>query len=203
MLNTFHDETDSDFKIQRTAFISQGAYGIVYKGIQNISGRTVAIKQIPFSNTSTPEGGIPCNIIREISLLRELHHPNVVELLDIIQGIITASGNTKNDDDDSNNGRSQITSGLYLIFEYVAHDLKTFIDKYQTSNEISERVGLPVPIVRSFLRQILAGVGYCHTLRILHRDLKPHNVSSLFIEFFLCVFIFPQLFYNLLAFDFG
>mmetsp|Transcript_15568 Transcript_15568/g.17273 ORF Transcript_15568/g.17273 Transcript_15568/m.17273 type:complete len:338 (-) Transcript_15568:325-1338(-) len=176
MLNTFHDETDSDFKIQRTAFISQGAYGIVYKGIQNISGRTVAIKQIPFSNTSTPEGGIPCNIIREISLLRELHHPNVVELLDIIQGIITASGNTKNDDDDSNNGRSQITSGLYLIFEYVAHDLKTFIDKYQTSNEISERVGLPVPIVRSFLRQILAGVGYCHTLRILHRDLKPHNL---------------------------
>jgi len=139
--------------------IGQGAYGIVYKGIQTQSGDTVAIKRIPFAD-STPEGGVPCNVIREISLLRELDHPNVVQLLDIIQ----AQGNSSN------------AAGLYLVFEYVAHDLKTFMDKYQTSDDISERVGLPVPMVRSFLRQILAGVGFCHTYRVLHRDLKPHNL---------------------------
>ena len=63
----------------RTAMIGQGAYGIVYKGKKEDTGDIVAIKRIPFSD-STPEGGVPCNVIREISLLRELDHPNVVSL---------------------------------------------------------------------------------------------------------------------------
>ena len=67
--------------------------------------------------------------------------------------------------------------GLYLVFEFVAHDLKTFMDQRQRSDDIRERIGLPKPMVRSFMRQILNGVGYCHTHRVLHRDLKPHNVS--------------------------
>ena len=141
----------------RTALIGQGAYGIVYKGIQQTTGDVVAIKRIPFAD-STPEGGVPCNVIREISLLRELDHPNVVRLLDIIQ--------------------ANQPNGLYLVFEYVAHDLKTFMDQHQTSDDISERVGLPIPTVQSFMRQILAGVGFCHTYRVLHRDLKPHNVRT-------------------------
>lgn len=136
--------------------IGQGAYGIVYKGRKDDTNEVVAIKRIPFAD-STPEGGVPCNVIREISLLRELDHPNVVKLFDIIQA---GSG------------------GLYLIFEYVAHDLKTYMDHHQKKEEGSERVGLPLATTRSFLRQIISGVGNCHVYRILHRDLKPHNVSD-------------------------
>jgi cyclin-dependent kinase len=58
----------------------------------------------------------------------------------------------------------------------VKFHLKSYMDQTQTSDDISERVGLPVPTVRSFLRQIIAGVECCHTYRILHRDLKPHNL---------------------------
>ena len=123
--------------------------------MRSTSGEQVAIKRITFSDP-TPEGGVPCNVIREISLLRELDHPNVVRLLDVIQAQ---------------------PGGLYLVFEYVAHDLKTFMDAQQRSDDPNERVGLPPAMVRSFLKQILAGVGFCHTYRILHRDLKPHNVS--------------------------
>jgi serine/threonine protein kinase len=52
-------------------------YEKVYKGRKEDTGDIVAIKRIPFAD-STPEGGVPCNVIREISLLRELDHPNVV-----------------------------------------------------------------------------------------------------------------------------
>ena len=114
-----------------------------------------AIKRIPFAE-ATPEGGVPCNVIREISLLRELDHPNVVRLLDV----------------------NQAQPGeLYLVFEYVAFDLKTYMDQQQTSTAVSERVGLRPSVVKNFMRQILQGVGFCHTYRVLHRDLKPHNVS--------------------------
>jgi negative regulator of PHO system len=139
-----------------TDLIGQGAYGTVYRGTQRSTNRTVAIKRIPYAD-STPEGGVPCNVIREISLLRELTHDNVVQLLDVIQAT---------------------PGGLYLVFEFVAHDLKTYMDQRQRSDDIRERIGLPKPTVRSFMRQILNGVGYCHTHRVLHRDLKPHNVSS-------------------------
>ena len=157
---------------ERTDRIGQGAYGIVYRGIQRSTNITVAIKRIPFADAA-PEGGVPCNVIREISLLRELDHPNVVRLLDV----------------------NQARPGeLYLVFEFVAHDLKTFLDKSQPTplptppgagdngtgmnmnNPRMTRQGLSPQICKSFLRQILEGVGYCHTYRILHRDLKPHNL---------------------------
>lgn len=138
----------------RTDLIGQGAYGTVYRGTQRSTNRTVAIKRIPYAD-STPEGGVPCNVIREISLLRELTHTNVVQLLDVIQAT---------------------PGGLYLVFEYVAHDLKTFMDQRQRSEDIRERIGLEKHMVRNFMRQILNGVGYCHTHRVLHRDLKPHNL---------------------------
>mmetsp|Transcript_14324 Transcript_14324/g.16247 ORF Transcript_14324/g.16247 Transcript_14324/m.16247 type:complete len:450 (+) Transcript_14324:193-1542(+) len=159
--NTLNDSDNIDMDDQptldgysRTNRIGQGAYGIVYKGIQRSTGSTVAIKRIPFAD-ATPEGGVPCNVIREISLLRELEHPNVVRLLDV----------------------NQAQQGeLYLVFEFVAHDLKTYLDRHQTSNDVSKRHGLPVDTVRSFMKQIMDGVGHCHTFRILHRDLKPHNL---------------------------
>jgi cyclin-dependent kinase len=115
-------------------------------------------------------------VIREISLLRELDHPNVVRLIDVMQAQ---------------------PGELYLIMEYVEHDLKNYMDAHQTdtrqispssssSNDTDPtqhqpqplRRGLPFATIKNFMRQILDGVCFCHTYRVLHRDLKPHNVRT-------------------------
>jgi len=55
--------------------IGEGVYGIVYKGFDRESKKTVAIKQIKFQNETE---GIPYTALREITILRNLNHPNIV-----------------------------------------------------------------------------------------------------------------------------
>ncbi|XP_066991470.1 cyclin-dependent kinase 2 isoform X2 [Anabrus simplex] len=90
--------------------------------------------------------GVPSTAIREISLLKELNHPNVVRLLDVVHS----------------------DKKLHLVFEFLVQDLKKFLDT--TMNELSEM------LVKSYLHQLLNGISYCHAHRVLHRDLKPQNL---------------------------
>ncbi|XP_021923664.1 cyclin-dependent kinase 2-like isoform X2 [Zootermopsis nevadensis] len=90
--------------------------------------------------------GVPSTAIREISLLKELDHPNVVRLLDVVQA-----------------GKK-----LYLVFEFLMQDLKKYLD--------SQPEMLPQSLVKSYLYQLLKGIAYCHVHRVLHRDLKPQNL---------------------------
>jgi cyclin-dependent kinase 2 len=50
--------------------------------------------------------GVPSTAIREISLLKELNHPNIVRLLDVVHA----------------------STKLYLVFEFVMQDLKKYLD---------------------------------------------------------------------------
>ena len=68
-------------KYQKIEKLGEGTYGIVYKAQNRDSGDIVALKRIRLDNE---EEGVPCTAIREISLLKELKHPNIVRLLDVI-----------------------------------------------------------------------------------------------------------------------
>ena len=57
---------------------------------------------------------------------------------------------------------------LTLVFEFLDQDLKKYLDVCDS--------GLDLPILKSFLYQLLTGVAYCHHHRVLHRDLKPPNL---------------------------
>ena len=57
---------------------------------------------------------------------------------------------------------------LTLVFEFLDQDLKKYLDVCDS--------GLDIPILKSFLYQLLTGVAYCHHHRVLHRDLKPPNL---------------------------
>uniref|UniRef100_A0A4W3JT71 Cyclin-dependent kinase 2 n=1 Tax=Callorhinchus milii TaxID=7868 RepID=A0A4W3JT71_CALMI len=58
---------------------------------------------------------------------------------------------------------------LYLVFEFLHQDLKKFMD-------VSSVGGIPLPLVKSYLYQLLQGLAFCHSHRVLHRDLKPQNL---------------------------
>jgi len=131
--------------------IGEGTYGVVYKAIDKVTGAVVALKKI---RLDVETEGVPSTAIREISLLKELDHPNIVRLMDVVHS----------------------EKRLYLVFEFLNQDLKRYMD--------SQPQGLPLPIAKSYLKQLLQGISYCHSHRILHRDLKPQN---LLIDAFGCI----------------
>ncbi|KAG0051433.1 Cyclin-dependent kinase 3 [Gryganskiella cystojenkinii] len=134
-------------RFQRMEKIGEGTYGVVYKATEKSTERVVALKKIRLENE---DEGVPSTAIREISLLKELRHDHVVELIDIIHE----------------------KSKLYLVFEYLTSDLR----KYMESNPATTGRGLPHDQVQAYLYQLIKGVEFCHSRRILHRDLKPQNL---------------------------
>ncbi|CRK90881.1 CLUMA_CG004571, isoform A [Clunio marinus] len=130
---------------QKIEKIGEGTYGVVYKGRNKKTGNTVAMKKI---RLESEDEGIPSTAIREISLLKELKHPNIVTLEDVVME----------------------DNRLYLIFEFLTMDLKKYMDSLP-----SEKMMDP-ELVRSYLFQITAAMLFCHRRRVLHRDLKPQNL---------------------------
>lgn len=130
-------------KYEKLDRIGEGAYGIVYKAKDTQTGDVVALKRICLDSD---EEGVPCTAIREISLLKELRHVNIVRLLDVVHS----------------------ERKLTLVFEYLDQDLKKYRDLHEND--------LDAKTVQHFLRQLLTGIEYCHARSVLHRDLKPHNL---------------------------
>ncbi|CAL8082155.1 unnamed protein product [Orchesella dallaii] len=139
---------------QAVKAIGSGAYGTVYKA-NDISqpGKFVALKKI---RIPIDENGIPISILREVALVRQLdrfEHPNIVRFLDVCH-------------------RSELGSEqhlqLCLVFEFVEMDLAKYIRRYPG--------GLPSTKVKDIVFQVLCGVDFLHSQRIVHMDLKPPNL---------------------------
>lgn len=58
---------------------------------------------------------------------------------------------------------------IYLVFDFYEVDLRKYMDTLK-------RPGLTAKHIKSFMHQLLRGLHYCHSHRILHRDLKPQNL---------------------------
>jgi cyclin-dependent kinase len=141
-----------------------GTYGVVYKARDLAhGGRIVALKKI---RLEAEDEGVPSTAIREISLLKEMNDPNIVRLFNIVH----ADGHK-----------------LYLVFEFLDLDLKKYIEALPQSeggrgkalpegSESMQGLGLGKNMVKKFMAQLVEGVRYCHSHRVLHRDLKPQNL---------------------------
>eukprot|EP00051_Salpingoeca_urceolata_P019479 m.285169 g.285169 ORF g.285169 m.285169 type:complete len:408 (-) comp19430_c6_seq10:106-1329(-) len=134
-------------KYKKLEKVGEGTYGVVYKAeVQHgpDKGKIVALKKI---RLEAEDEGVPSTAIREISVLKELKHKNIVQLLEVVHS----------------------QDRLYLVFEYLDQDLRRHMDTLRPNP-------LKPALAKSYMFQLCQGVHYCHSRRILHRDLKPQNL---------------------------
>ncbi|XP_059478139.1 cyclin-dependent kinase 12 isoform X2 [Neocloeon triangulifer] len=133
--------------------IGEGTYGQVYKAKDNISGDMVALKKVRLENEKE---GFPITAVREIKILRQLNHPNIVNLREIVTDKQDALDFKKD------------KGSFYLVFEYMDHDLMGLLESGMVDfNEI---------LNASIMKQLLDGLNYCHGKNFLHRDIKCSNI---------------------------
>lgn len=122
--------------------IGEGTYGVVYKCRCKQSGEFFAIKT--FRNGANE---LSTTTLREISILREVSHPNIVNVQDVILSSKSAS----------------------IVFEFFPYDLKRYLSMFP------DKVP-PIKFIKHIIFQILKGIFHLHVSRIIHRDLKPQNI---------------------------
>ncbi|XP_061761400.1 cyclin-dependent kinase 12 [Nerophis ophidion] len=140
-------------KFDIIGIIGEGTYGQVYKAKDRDTGELVALKKVRLDNEKE---GFPITAIREIKILRQLKHCSVVNMKEIVTDKQDALDFKKD------------KGAFYLVFEYMDHDLMGLLESglVQFSHEH----------IRSFMRQLMEGLDYCHKNNFLHRDIKCSNI---------------------------
>ncbi|CAI9773707.1 unnamed protein product [Fraxinus pennsylvanica] len=129
--------------------VGKGSYGVVGSAIDTHSGERVAIKKI---NDVFDHVSDATRILREIKLLRLLHHPDIVQIKHIM---LPPSRREFRD--------------IYVIFELMESDFHQVI---KANDDLSPEH------YQFFLYQLLRGLKYIHAANVFHRDLKPKNILA-------------------------
>ena len=134
--------------------IGKGNFGSISKILRKSDNKILVWKELDYSLMSEKEKQ---NIVSEVNILKELHHPNIVQYYDRII--------------DKQNQK------IYIIMEYCeGGDIGKLIKKLKTTQE-----HFPEELIWKFFIQVLQALKFCHNYRegkskILHRDIKPSNV---------------------------
>uniref|UniRef100_A0A8C8XYA6 Death associated protein kinase 3 n=1 Tax=Panthera leo TaxID=9689 RepID=A0A8C8XYA6_PANLE len=127
-----------------------GQFAIVRKCRQKGTGKEYAAKFIKKRRLSSSRRGVSREEIeREVNILREIRHPNIITLHDIFEN----------------------KTDVVLILELVSGG--------ELFDFLAEKESLTEDEATQFLKQILDGVHYLHSKRIAHFDLKPENIMLL------------------------
>ncbi|KAI1000060.1 Serine/threonine-protein kinase [Podosphaera aphanis] len=159
------DKVVGSFSIENE--IGKGSFATVYSGRHKITGAIVAIKSV---NLSKLNRKLKENLYTEIEILKGLHHPHIVALIDCCES----------------------ATQIHLVMEYCElGDLSYFIKKrdklgdHEALRDMARKYpaptigGLPEVIVRHFLKQLASAVGFLRARNFIHRDVKPQNLLIL------------------------
>lgn len=126
------------------ALLGEGTFGKVYKAVAIESRKVVAIKSL--LKVASRKEGVELPTLREIMLLQELAHENVIDMIEVLCG------------------RGKVS----LVFEFCVTDLEAIIK--------DRNAHLDAARIKGYMLGTLRGVSYCHDCWVLHRDLKPGNL---------------------------
>jgi tRNA A-37 threonylcarbamoyl transferase component Bud32 len=138
---------DRRYSMIRT--IGSGAYGVVISALDAKANQNVAIKMVPKAFSDEIDAK---RILREIKLLKHFRHDNIVSLIDMMPPNVPFL-------EDFND--------VYLVTDLMETDLHRIIYSKQK---------LSIDHAQYFIYQVLRGLKYIHSCRVLHRDLKPSNL---------------------------
>ncbi|XP_050389342.1 cyclin-dependent kinase 9 isoform X1 [Patella vulgata] len=138
-------------KYEKLTKIGQGTFGEVFKARDRKTKRIVAMKKVLMENEKE---GFPITALREIRILQLLNHENVVKLIEICRSRAGPYNRFK--------------STFYLIFEFCEHDLAGLLSNANVKFTLGD--------IKRVMQQLLNGLYFIHTNKILHRDMKAANV---------------------------
>ncbi|PGH27366.1 CMGC/CDK protein kinase [Polytolypa hystricis UAMH7299] len=130
---------------ERLNHIEEGSYGWVSRAKETSTGQIVALKKLKMEYA---QDGFPVTGLREIQTLLEARHTNIVRLREVVMG-------------DS-------MDDVFLVMDFVEHDMKTLLDDMREPFLPSE--------TKTLLLQIISATEFLHSHWIMHRDLKTSNL---------------------------
>eukprot|EP00188_Purpureofilum_apyrenoidigerum_P002815 Plantae.Rhodophyta-Purpureofilum_apyrenoidigerum.ctg2880.p1 GENE.Plantae.Rhodophyta-Purpureofilum_apyrenoidigerum.ctg2880~~Plantae.Rhodophyta-Purpureofilum_apyrenoidigerum.ctg2880.p1 ORF type:complete len:357 (+),score=59.56 Plantae.Rhodophyta-Purpureofilum_apyrenoidigerum.ctg2880:1113-2183(+) len=130
-------------RYEKQSKLGEGTGGVVTKARDTETNRIVAVKKIRMGKA---KDGISIEALREIKLLQEIQHPNVIELVDVFAS----------------------HTNVNIVYEYCLTDLEEIIR--------DRTIFISPAEVKGCMLMILKGVEACHRHYTLHRDIKPNNI---------------------------
>lgn len=122
---------------ERLNTIDEGTYGVVHRARNKKTGEVVALKKVKLNKSVS---GFPITSLREINILLQLDHPNIVRVKEVVT--------------------SKKLDGVYMVMEYCDHDLKALMQAKMEPFSQSE--------VKCLMIQLLKSVHYMHKNWVLH-----------------------------------
>lgn len=128
--------------------LGEGSYGKVKEALDSETLCRRAVKILKKKKLKRIPSGEQ-NVKREIQLLKRLHHPNIIRLVDVLQ----------NDEKQK----------MYLFMEYCVSGLQDMLDAAECKK-------FPIWQAHAYFAQLVDGLEYLHSQHVVHKDIKPSNL---------------------------
>ncbi|XP_055626408.1 cyclin-dependent kinase 10 [Toxorhynchites rutilus septentrionalis] len=132
---------------QKCNRVGEGTYGIVFRAKDTQTNEIVALKKVRIDQEIFKDG-FPISGLREIQILKNCDHDNIVKLKEVVVGNSMES--------------------IFLVMEFCEQDLASLLDNMEKPFSESQ--------VKCIVIQLLKGLKYLHANFIIHRDLKVSNL---------------------------